>query len=399
MEVKFSNENASFAQDEFEKVQIPQLPVFFTSGTHYEVGYAIGNQFSKQINTFCANFSLMKTTLLSYYDSPEGRGIFEGFLRTCSEEFPQYVEEIQGMSHGSGIPFEKLFLLNCLNEMIILGHDPKKFEDKVVGCTAVFINQPDLKILAHNEDHTPQMQTYTYIVSCKIDDTAVTKKVIQESREYITAYCYPGFLPGGTFGFNNHGMAFAFNYLYSARSFAECVPQQFSNRSLLTASSASQAVRILEDNKKGVASGSCCNMASTKDQENMWSVEIGPKRLYYLHTIPTQRDPVKDSHFIHVNNYQFLEVEEIEAVRVGSSANRYKRSLEMLTPKSIKDICTILGDTENNKYPIFRTPRSTDQSQTLVTAMFNILENKMDVYLKNPKEIKSPSFYLPMDII
>lgn len=100
-----------------------------------------------------------------------------------------------------------------------------------------------------------------------------------------------------------------------------------------------------------------------------------------------------------MNNYQFLEVEEIEAVYLGSSANRYKRASEMIAPKSIRDICTILGDTANKKYPIFRTPRPTDQSQTLVTAMFNILEKKMDIYLKNPNEIKVPSFSLPMNII
>lgn len=401
MEAEFcsENENANFAQEKFENHQLHQLPVLFTSGTHYDIGYSIGNQFSKQINSFCANFPLMKTTLLPYYECSEGRQVFEGFLRSCSEDFPQYIEEIKGMSQGSGIPFERLFLLNCLNEMVMFAQVSKKFEDKVAGCTAVFINEPHLKLLAHNEDHTPQMQTYTYIVSCKIDDVAVSKNVIQESREYITAYCYPGFLPGGTFGFNNHGMAFTFNYLYSTMSYAECIPQQFSNRSLLTASSASQAMLILKNTKKGVASGSCCNMASTKDQEDMWSLEIGPKNQYYLHTIPTQRDPHKDSHFIHVNNYQFLEVEEIEAVYLGSSANRYKRASEMTAPKSIRDICTILGDTANKKYPIFRTSRPTDQSQTLVTAMFNILENKMDIYLKNPKEIKVPSFSLPMNII
>lgn len=399
MESKFCDKTIHYPLDDLEKLPNPKLPVLFTAGTHYDVGYTIGHQFSKQIQTFCADFPEMKTNLLPYYDCREGRGVYEGFLNSCSEMFPQYLEEIRGMSLGSGVAFEKLFLLNCLNEMVMLGKDPTKFEDKVAGCTAVYINQPDLKILAHNEDHSPYMQAFAYVASLKIDDDDVLKNTVQESREYITAYCYPGFLPGGTFGFNNHGMVFTCNGLYPTQVIKESIPRRFIDRSLLSASSAAEAVHILERNTYGMAYGVCCNMASSKDKENMWALEVGPKHQHYLHTIPTQMDPLKDSHFIHVNAYQFIQVEEIDAVRLGSTANRYKRAIEMPAPKSIRDLCTILGDTANENYPIFRSPRPTDRSQTLATAVFNILENKMDIYLKNPKESKVPSFYLPLNII
>lgn len=399
MEFKFCDKSIEYPLDELTRFSNPQLPIIITAGTHYDVAYTIGHQFSQQIRKFCSNFPEMKSVLLPYYDCREGRDVFDGFLRSCTAVFPQYVEEIRGMSLGSGVPFEKLFLLNCLNEMVILGKDTTKFEDKVAGCTTIYINQPDLKILAHNEDYSPYMQAYAYMAALKIDDASVAKNAVQETQEYITSYCYPGFLPGGTFGFNHYGMVFLGNALYPTEALKECIPRRFVDRSLLSASSAAQAVNILERNHLGMAYGACINMASTKDVENMWTLEIGPRHQHYLHTIPTQADPLKDSHFIHVNAYQFLQVDEIDPVHLGSSANRYKRICEMPTPKNVQDVCRILGDTANEKYPIFRSPRPTDRSQTLATAVFNILENKLDIYLENPKESKVPSFYLPLDIV
>ncbi|XP_029648422.1 uncharacterized protein LOC115222216 [Octopus sinensis] len=381
-----------------EKLQNNQIPLLFSAGTHYDVSYTIGGQFSKQITSFCAQFPELKSSLLPYYNCHEGRSVYEGFLASCNAAFPQYVEEIKGMSDGSGVAFENLFLLNCLNEMLILSKKSTNLDD-TRGCTSVFINRPDLKILAHNEDYSPRMEAYVYIACCKIDDNFVKKNVVQEDREYITAYCYPGFLPGGNFSFNNHGMIFACNGLYPAETYRECIPRRFIDRSLLSASSVTQAVKILEDNKHGVAYGICCNMASVKDKDNMWALEVGPKHQHYLHTIPPQNDPSKDCHYIHVNTYQHLNIEELPAVAYGSSAHRYKHASSLPPPRSAFDICNILGDTDCKEYPIYRTPRPTDRSQTLATAVFNILENKVDIHLKNTKDDKAPAFSLPLNFI
>ncbi|CAI9736546.1 Hypothetical predicted protein [Octopus vulgaris] len=397
MEDKFCDVKTDYPLD-LKNFKNKQLLFIYASGTHYDIGYTIGGQFSKQITNFCAQFPELKSSLLPYYNCREGRSIYEGFLASCNAAFPQYVEEIKGMSDGSGVAFEHLFLLNCLNEMITFSKKCTDIDD-TTGCTSVFINRPDLKILAHNEDHSPYMEANAYIACSKIDDNLVKKNVVQEDREYITAYCYPGFLLGGTFGFNNHGMIFTCNGLYPTEAHRECIPRRFVDRSLLGASSVTQAVKILENNKHGMAYGVCCNMASVKDKDNMWALEVGPKHQHYLHTIPQQNDPNKDCHYIHVNFAKYLEIEEIPAVRFGSTMNRYKRATSLPPPRSVSDICNILGDTECKEYPIYRTPRPTDRSLTLSTAVFNILENKVDIHLNNTKDDKTPAFTLPLNML
>ncbi|GAB1605323.1 uncharacterized protein LOC115222365 [Argonauta hians] len=398
MEGKFCDTKGNRPLEEVETFQNSQLLMIFASGTHHDVGYTIGAQFSKQINSFCERFPEMKSSLLPYYDSREGRSLYEGFLASCNIAFPQYVEEIKGMSEGSGVSFEKLFLLNCLNEMVTL-HENSLQRDDTAGCSTVYINRPDLKILAHNEDHSPSMEAYAYIACCKIDDNFVKKNVVQDNREYITSYNYPGFLPGGTFGFNNHGMVFSCNGLYPTEAYPQCIPRRFVDRSILSAKNADEAVKILENNKHGMAYGVCCNMASVKDKENMWALEIGPQHQHYLHTIPAEKDPNRECHYIHVNATKYLKFEEIAAVRCGSTMNRYKRATSLPAPRSHDDVLNILGDTDCKEYPIYRTPRPTDKSLTLATAVFNILENKLDVHLKNTKNDKTPSFTLPLNML
>ena len=53
-------------------------------------------------------------------------------------------------------------------------------------------------------------------------------------------------------------------------------------------------------------------------------------------------------------------------------------------PQSREDILTILGDTEDPKYPIWRS--GTDDIYTLCTAFFDLQAETVEIFFDNPKE-------------
>lgn len=57
----------------------------------------------------------MHQKFLPFIRTEKGRRIYEGYINTVREVLPLYLEEIRGISEGSGVPFEQVefrFLLN-----------------------------------------------------------------------------------------------------------------------------------------------------------------------------------------------------------------------------------------------------------------------------------------------
>lgn len=64
-------------------------------------------------------------------------------------------------------------------------------------------------------------------------------------------------------------------------------------------------------------------------------------------------------------------------------------------PRSRDDILTILGDTKDTAYPIWRS--GSDNEFTLCTAFFDLQKENVEVFFSNPKlGLKSNSLSLPL---
>jgi hypothetical protein len=57
------------------------------------------------MRSLTSEWTFLKEIVLPAYESKEGRDIYEKSLNLCTTTFPGYVQEIQGMADGSGIPF------------------------------------------------------------------------------------------------------------------------------------------------------------------------------------------------------------------------------------------------------------------------------------------------------
>ncbi|KAL3854893.1 hypothetical protein ACJMK2_014129 [Sinanodonta woodiana] len=356
-----------------------RIPMLYTRGTYYEVGYNVGSVFQEWIHTYF-NSSLIPSHILPFYNTHKGREVFDEYLKASEINFPQYVTELRGMSDGSRMTFENLFLLHISKEAYfvdLMGADDNP-ERHVHGCSSVYINTPDLKVLAQNEDVDTFANPYYYLINAHIIDPGVQKGTVTCEEEHFTALSCPELLPGYGFGFNKYGLI---------------------TRALLSASSVDEMVRISRNKGYGASDGFHANIASLNHKE-MWSLEVGPGKFespLKLTTIPEQANPDKPCHYFHFNEYYYLtEVEQNP--NFPSSAAREKRALEMSPPRTVRDIKAVLGDTQNIVYPIYRCGKSPDTSMTGYTVVFDILKKTMEVYTENPLNDNAPLLNLPLTL-
>lgn len=54
------------------------------------------------------NWDFFNDVILRNYSTDKGHQIYDDVLRLCEKKFPMYVEELKGVSDGSGVPFYKV---------------------------------------------------------------------------------------------------------------------------------------------------------------------------------------------------------------------------------------------------------------------------------------------------
>ena len=107
---------------------------------------------------------------------------------------------------------------------------------------------------------------------------------------------------------------------------------------------------------------------------------------------------LSDSYYVHTNHYKHVENAKESSGLEGSKA-REETASRMPVPTKLQDVCSILGDTSSPVEPIHRLPgRSFNRKSattTIASAVFDMQESLLHVYLNNPKHSKSPSLTLP----
>jgi len=88
------------------------------------------------------------------------------------------------------------------------------------------------------------------------------------------------------------------------------------------------------------------------------------------------------SNYSHQNQYRRLKISQFPD---PSSDHRLARINELPSPKMSADVCSILGDTKDKQYPIYRNSSPPDDSSTLATMVTDFRMNSISVYLGNPK--------------
>lgn len=371
------------------------IPILYTRGTHYDVGYDVGRTFAALIKNFLQLSGPLNDTYLPLYNTDEGRKVYNETLESVKKSFPQYIRELEGTADGAQVEFHKLFLLH-MDEILPVAVEGKNSINQPIGCSTVCVNEPDCEILAHTEDALSEVLNHYYFVSAHIiSDSPQGKYNVTEER--FTSLCYAGHLPGYTMNYNHHGLVFSINTLSANKLYSGKTPRHFITRALLSAENFVQAQQILRDNGVGAADGCSINMTFLKqDGDRLFhNAEMGPaerdqSQLNILTASPGE-------HIVHANMYLRLPVPEVNGLIIDSSVERMKTFKSFHAPKTLNDVIRMLGDQSAKEHTVFREKDAKDVVKTVCVGIFDCRKRTWSLYSDNPK-FNAPLMVMPLVI-
>lgn len=373
------------------------IPILYTRGTHYDVGFDVGRTFAALIKNFLQLSGPLNDTYLPLYNTDEGRKVYNATLESVKKSFPQYIRELEGTADGAQVEFHKLFLLH-MDDILPVAVEGRNSINQPIGCSTICVNEPDCEILAHTEDALSEVLNHYYFVSAHIvSDSPQGRYNVTEER--FTSLCYAGHLPGYTMNYNHHGLVFSINTLSAARLHGGKTPRHFITRALLSAENFVQAQQILRDNGVGAADGCSVNMTFLKQEGDrlFHNAEMGPARdgtdqsqLNILTVSPGE-------YTCHANMYLRLPVPEVTGLIVDSSVERHKTFNTFKAPKTLNDVIRMVGDQSAKEHTVFREKDAKDIIKTVCVGIFDCKRRTWSLYSDNPK-FNAPLVVMPLVI-
>ncbi|XP_063235695.1 beta-alanyl-dopamine/carcinine hydrolase isoform X2 [Bacillus rossius redtenbacheri] len=373
------------------------VPIIYTRGTHYEVGFDVGRTFSGLIQNFLATYDLLNKEYLPLYETEAGRKAYQETLDCVRQNFPQYVKELQGTADGAKVPFHKLFLLHM--DEILPNTTARKSNPNPNGCSTVCCNYPEKEFLGHTEDALAEILNNIYFVSAHIiaDSPQGRWKVTEEK---FTSLCYAGHLPGFTMSYNHHGLVYSVNIIKAKTLASGKTPRHFLTRALLAGENFARAQQILRDAGCGAGDGVSINMTFLRQEGDrlFHNAELAPAAgpgaaesvLSVLTASPHE-------HMFHANKYLRLKVPEVGGAIVTSSDRRQAAFMKFPVPRSKEDIEAILGDQSDREFSIFREESDDDYVKTVAVGIFDCVARTWSIYTGNPKT-SEPVVVLPIQL-
>lgn len=254
-----------------------RFPVLEVSGSHYEIGYAVGERFQYQISeSFSAMQKVFSTVEPLISQDPER--FYTRYLDKVRDTFPQFIEELEGMADGSGLPFEKFFMATMITEYIYL--IGLKSQEGAAGCSTVSFVRDGRLFLAHNEDGDYRMKNLVFIV-----------KAHPTGKPSFISFGLPGLVLSVGPAMNDAGIFYTGNYVTGTEFREGGIPYAFIERSLMEATTMEEAIA-----KATIAERAYCyhiNIAS-KNDGRIVSLEVSPSTHY--------REEV-NGFFVHTNHF------------------------------------------------------------------------------------------------
>ncbi|XP_020550395.1 uncharacterized protein LOC105159018 [Sesamum indicum] len=243
----------------------------------YEMGFLIGQRFSRQINSRLSKDLILRNQLLPFARSPRSHTLLKSLSENNKRRYPNYWDELQGTAQGSDVPFLEvlsnlmvraerstaemevdvlqIMLLNFRKE--ILPFIPKAEQSSSIDtnddCSDILVVSDSMAVAAHNEDANVALVGHTYLI----------KRNLPNGSSF-TAYTYAGELPSCAFGFNSHGLAFTLNSVPPSKHEidAGAIGRNFICRDLLEAQSIDDALTRIHSSEASV--GHSYNLIDTK---------------------------------------------------------------------------------------------------------------------------------------
>ncbi|MEO1199649.1 MAG: C45 family peptidase [Pseudomonadota bacterium] len=301
------------------------------TGSSREIGRALGRQGRRAVQSH-----LVHSAIWAQVTDAAHNPVLTRIADTIRHAYPDIWTELEGLAEGLDLPFRDVLAWNCRGDLLASVPD---------GCTTVQIPGNPITI-AHNEDGLPFFRG-----SCFVADLRPT------DGTGIRAFCYPGSMPGHTFGWNDAGLVSAVNNLRLLQ-IEPCISRMVLCRNVLNCLSIDEAVGKLTENPQ--SGGFHMSIAQVGD-ERLLSVEYGGGAASVRAITETS---------LHANHALHLAHESQTITQ--SSGDRQRRG-EQLISQETQDSLVILRDASGTGLPIRRDdPADPDNENTLATCIFNV---------------------------
>jgi len=302
-----------------EEPPFPYLEISET--TNYNIGYRIGEHFQMNIQElFSRQFAnkmsnpespfngMSLLEILLFFVDSDPAIFYDPFYNSAQSYFPDYVDELKGMSDASAIPFKQIFTSMCMLEILSLISNSTSHSiptPTIKGCSTVSYSGSNKQFLAHNEDFFSAHADLMFVV-----------KVSQPGKPTFISLNYPGSILGVPPGMNEAGMVFSGNQIDIPLA-SPGVPFVFLSRAILAAQNIVEAKSIVQFNN--LAYSTHLNIGSFTENKII-SAEVMPGK-YEIHEV--------DGFYAHTNHFILPTMEGSSVV----DSNSVKRR-ELLLNKS-----------------------------------------------------------------
>ena len=284
-----------------------QFPIVAASGSHYEVGLAVGKTMRQPIRSLLDREKVkFGDTFVHYVD------MLPPFIDVTKRYFPQYMDEVRGIADGAGVDFQTLFSTNC-REVV----DYSGSTSTADHCTIVAIPQNNQYVVGHNEDWDAESLDILYIFDAVMDGI------------HIFGLNYGDSIMGDSISVTSHGLIQAINDLQHHDTQLG-VPKKFIARAFLDSKTLEEAEEIM----RKVPRAAGFNHVLIQGQR-LWNIESSAKE-YIIEKIELNK-------YVHTNHY----VTELKRIDKGNqeSEKRYAKVEERLGDiNSVGDIKQLLSD-------------------------------------------------------
>ncbi|MBI4178950.1 hypothetical protein HY522_05985 [bacterium] len=339
---------------------------FEVSGFNYDVGLGIGRKFRREIRRFVA---LNNRALAAEWTGRVGtlqKALDESIARS-THAFPRYVEEIDGMAHGAGVPFRDMFALNYIELLEI----DESIARGPGSCSTIAAPRSGHYLVGHNEDW-----------SSGRNDVYVLRVRYPTGGGFL-CLAYYGYLPGMSVGVNSHGLFHAINYL-SPKDRRVGIPRTLITRAILDAPDFKSAVHIARSHYRSF--GQSINLFKHARYLNVETsakrVSLSRPRGVALHT----------NHYIHSD---MLDMDSPGGLQWTLSRMGVGKDFIARNPKfDERRIRKLLGSRAGAPFCFYCTPHPQNDHVTLATAVFDTRKLGLRISRANPSEARGKWFPL-----
>jgi len=352
------------------------VPVVKVKGSHREIGRQIGEACSRQIQHCVENAHVMISDSYAYLALDWYGATIQSrkYIPFAQERYPQYVEEMMGMSEGAGISFEDMVVLVSMEAVT----SDALHLDK---CTSFAVSNDRTAdghvLIAHNEDWSPAEEADVFVVHAEPDD-----------EPPFLAVTYGGYPPA--VGFNALGISQCCDSVYPTDSRIG-VPRLIVARGVLAARTPSDAISraLIPQRAAGY------NHLIAHESGEIYSVEASARSFSLLYA--------DDGSLAHTNFYvdpqmQAIENDPDELVAKRIRFHRAARMLAETTPHTIKSLQAIQRDHINFPHSICNhdenIPNPIDRSKTICALVMDLNSRAMHIAWGNPCENAYHTYYL-----